>query len=58
LSGNDLDSAEASVRAPVRAPEAELCPELAKIQAAWPDLPGPIKAAILALVGSSTKTGR
>jgi hypothetical protein len=58
LSGNDLHSAEASVRAPVRAPEAELCPELAKIQAVWPALPGHVKQTILGLVESFSQAAK
>ena len=34
--------------------EKALDPELARVVAAWPDLPDPIRAAIRALVGSVT----
>jgi hypothetical protein len=40
--------------APQLAPRQEIAlradPDLARVAAAWPDLPGPIKAAVLALV--------
>ena len=39
-----------------RAPEAPKDPELAEIVAVWPGLPGHIKAAIKALVGTYAKT--
>jgi len=61
LPGNTSDDSASSL-APRLAPEPEkaslrdapIDPELARVLAAWPALAGPIKAAILALVGSAS----
>jgi hypothetical protein len=46
------DSLSAGDRALTK-PTPETDPDLARVAAAWPGLAGPIKAAILALVGSA-----